>query len=80
MEMQRSTARARERAGGTPKPVAEEARGPQSGRAQEGRRAPESCPDPLTANAQRLWLVAAIRGTGLAIEKIAASDTSVLTS
>jgi hypothetical protein len=38
--MQRSMARARERAGGAPKPVAEEARGPQSGRAQEERRAP----------------------------------------
>jgi hypothetical protein len=39
--MQRGTARARERAGGTPNPVAKEARGPQSGRAQEGRRGKE---------------------------------------
>jgi hypothetical protein len=46
VEMQRSTARARGRAGGAPKqaaeakPIAEETRGPQSGRTQEGRRAP----------------------------------------
>jgi hypothetical protein len=42
VEMQRSTARAQGRAGGAPKqaaeakPIAEETRGPQSGRAQEG--------------------------------------------
>jgi hypothetical protein len=57
LELQRSTARARGRAGGarSKKPrrsqSAEEARGPQSGRARGAKG-----PDPLAVNAQRLWL------------------------
>jgi hypothetical protein len=63
VEMQRSTARAQGRAGGAPKqaaeakPIAEETRGPQSGRAQKRGKEPrqESYPDPLAVNAERLW-------------------------